>query len=128
MKKILILIFNILFVVSINAQQISEISAHKVYDQIIDAIGNNNPRSPKLVFKDSKRNPASYSPKKKIITIENKVLEICYSFGEDSLNALSYILAHELGHHYRNHGWMSQYASLEFSDALDGQNKTPEQR
>jgi len=113
---------------SINAQQISEISAHKVYNQIIDAIGNNNPRSPKLIFKDSERNPASYSPKKKTITIENKVLEICYSFGEDSLNALSYILAHELGHHYRNHGWMSQYASLEFSDALDGQNKTPEQR
>ena len=111
-----------------NAQQISEISAHKVYSQIIDAIGNNNPRSPKLVFKDSERNPASYSPKKKTITIENKVLEICYSFGKDSLNALSYILAHELGHHYRNHGWMSQYASLEFSDALDDQNKTPEQR
>jgi hypothetical protein len=49
---------------SLNAQQISEISADKVYNQIIDAIGNNNPRSPKLVFKDSERNPASYSPKK----------------------------------------------------------------
>jgi len=116
------------FTFGVSAQQITPKSAHKVYDQIIDAIGNNNPRSPKLVFKDSERNPASYSPKKKTITIENKVLEICYSLGEDSLNALSYILAHELGHHYRNHGWMSQYASLEFSDALDGQNKTPEQR
>ena len=127
MRLCLVLGF-IIFSLSGNAQQISEISAYKVYDQIIDAIGNNNPRSPKLVFKDSERNPASYSPKKKTITIENKVLEICYSFGKDSLNALSYILAHELGHHYRNHGWMSQYASLEFSDALDGQNKTPEQR
>ena len=127
LRLCLVLLFIILSL-SGNAQQISEISAHKVYDQIIDAIGNNNPRSPKLVFKDSERNPASYSPKKKTITIENKVLEICHSFGEDSLNALSYILAHELGHHYRNHGWMSQYASLEFSDALDGQNKTPEQR
>ena len=114
--------------ININAQQISQKSAFKVYDKIIDAIGNNNPRSPKLVFKSSERNPASYNPKKRIITIENKVLEICYSFGKDSLNALSYILAHELGHHYRNHGWMSQYASLEFSDALDNQNKTPEQR
>jgi tetratricopeptide (TPR) repeat protein len=113
---------------TINGQQISEINARKVYKQIIDAIGNNNPRSPKLVFKDSERNPAGYSPKKKTITIENKVLEVCYSMGEDSLNALSYILAHELGHHYRNHGWMSQYASLEFSDALDSQNKTSEQR
>ena len=126
-RSCLVLSFIILSLSS-DAQQISQSSAHKVYSQIIDAIGNNNPRSPRLVFKDSERNPASYSPKKKTITIENKVLEICYSFGEDSLNALSYILAHELGHHYRNHGWMSQYASLEFSDALDGQNKTPEQR
>ena len=128
MFKLCLIFSFIILSLSGNAQQISEISAHKVYNQIIDAIGNNNPRSPKLVFKDSERNPASYSPKKKTITIENKVLEICYSFGKDSLNALSYILAHELGHHYRNHGWMSQYASLEFSDALDGQNKTPEQR
>jgi len=129
MNKLISLIFILLtFSCLSNAQQVSEITAHKVYNQIISAIGNNNPRLPKLVFKDSERNPASYSPKKKTITIENKVLEICYSFGEDSLNALSYILAHELGHHYRNHGWMSQYASLEFSDALDSQNKTPEQR
>ena len=111
-----------------NAQQISEISAHKVYDQIIDAIGNNNPRSPKLVFKDSERNPASYSPKKKTITIENKVLEICYSFGADSLNALSYILAHELGHHYRNHGWTTQYASLDFSTEIDKKKESGQQR
>ena len=129
MNKFISLIFILLtFSCLSNAQQVSETIAHKVYDDIIDAIGNNNPRSPKLVFKDSERNPASYSPKKKTITIENKVLEICHTFGEDSLNALSYILAHELGHHYRNHGWMSQYASLEFSDALDDQNKTPEQR
>lgn len=129
MNKLISLIFILLtFSCLSNAQQVSETTAHKVYDDIIDAIGNNHPRSPKLVFKDSERNPASYSPKKKTITIENKVLEICHTFGEDSLNALSYILAHELGHHYRNHGWMSQYASLEFSDALDDQNKTPEQR
>ena len=128
MLRLCLVLAFIILSLSGNAQQISEISAQKVYNQIIDAIGNNNPRSPKLFFKDSERNPASYSPKNKTITLEYKVLEICYSFGEDSLNALSYILAHELGHHYRNHGWMSQYASLEFSDALDGQNKTPEQR
>ena len=120
-----------LFVISSfisNAQQLSEQTAHKVYNQIIDAIGNNNPKSPKLEFTDTERNPASYNPKLKIITLENKLLEVCYSLGKDSLNGLSYILAHELGHHYRNHGWMSHYASLEFSNSLDAQNKTPEQR
>ena len=127
-KYVVLFSLFIALISNVNAQQLREQTAFKVYNQIIDAIGNNNPRSPKLVFKDSERNPASYSPKKKTITIENKVLEICYSFGKDSLNALSYILAHELGHHYRNHGWMSQYASLEFSNTLDSQNKTPEQR
>ena len=116
------------FSLNINAQQISKKSAYDVYDRIVEAIGNNNPRSPKLVFKQTERNPASYSPQKKIITIEERVLEICYSFGEDSLDVLSYILAHELGHHYRNHGWMSKYASLEFGNSLDNQNKSPEQR
>ena len=111
-----------------DAQQISQENARNVFHKIIDAIGNNNPSPPDLIFKDTKSNPASYNPNKKIITIENKVLEICYSFGKDSLNALSYILAHELGHHYRNHGWMSSYASLEFGNALDMQNKSPEQR
>ena len=118
----------IILSLSITAQQITQKSAHKVYNQIIDAIGNNNPRSPKLVFKDSEKNPASYSPKKKTITIENKVLEICYSFGEDSLNALSYILAHELGHHYRNHGWTTQYASLDFSTEIDKKKESGQQR
>ena len=131
MKKPYRIGFFLLFIISsfsIAAQQVSETSARKVYHQIVDAIGNNNPRYPDLVFKDSEKSPASYNPKKKTITIENKVLKICYSFGKDSLNALSYILAHELGHHYRDHGWMSQYASLDFGDALDSQNKTPEQR
>jgi len=113
---------------SINAQQISEISAHKVYNQIIAAIGNNNPRAPELLFKDSEKNPASYNPKKKRITLENKVLEICYSFGQDSLNVLSYILAHELGHHYRHHGWMTQYASLDFSTEIDKKQESGQQR
>ena len=113
---------------NINAQQISEISAHKVYNQIVDAIGNTNPREPELFLKNSKRNPASYSPKKKTITLENKVLEICYSFGKDSLNALSYILAHELGHHYKDHGWTTQYASLDFSNEIDKKQESAQQR
>tara|TARA_Y100000994_G_scaffold249358_1_gene260563 strand:- start:8638 stop:10170 length:1533 start_codon:yes stop_codon:yes gene_type:complete len=110
------------------AQKLSENSVNKVYDDIIDAIGNNNPRPPKLIIKKSEKNPASYLSDKKIINIENKVLEICYSFGKDSLNALSYILAHELGHHYRNHGWTTQFASLDFSNEIDKKTEDDQQR
>jgi hypothetical protein len=66
-KIMLRLTLGLLFVIlssNINAQQISEITSRQVFDQIINAIGNNNPRPPKLIFKDSERSPASYSPKK----------------------------------------------------------------
>ena len=128
MRKTLIFILIFTFSINAKAQKLSESTVDGVYKNIVFSIGNVNPRAPKLILKDSERNPASYNPNKKTITIENKVLEICYAFGPDSLNALSYILAHELGHHYRHHGWMAQYASLDFSRTLESQNRTPGQR
>ncbi len=110
------------------SQELCESTVYKVYDNLLNSIGNTNPRAPELLIKNSTRNPAGYNPLKKQISIEKKVLEICFSFGADSLNALSFILAHELGHHYRHHGWMSQYASLDFSRTLKSQHSTPEQR
>ena len=128
MKYIVIIIFIFCFWFNSIAQKLNENTVYNVYNNIVLSIGNVNPRAPKLILKDSERNPASYNPNKKTITIENKVLEICYAFGQDSLNALSYILAHELGHHYRHHGWMTQYASLDFSASLESHNRTPGQR
>ena len=110
------------------AQELSEKTVHELYNNLLYSIGNTNPRAPDLIIKNSVRHPAGYNPKKKQIAIERKVLEICFSFGKDSLNALSYILAHELGHHYRHHGWMSQYASLDFSRTINSQLRTSEQR
>ena len=112
-------VFLLLFTSFSFSQQLSPVTAKKVFEEIIVAIGNTNPRPPSLIFQNTDYNPASYSPKKKNIKIENKVLEICYSFGIDSLNALAYILAHELGHHYRSHGWETSYASLDFSNEID---------
>ena len=129
MRRVLLslLLFS-LSIINVYAQQVSYVTVNNVYNKIIDAIGNNNPRAPKLHFVDSESEPASYNPEAKIIAVENKVLKVCYLFGPDSLNALSYILAHELGHHYRNHGWMSHYSSFEFSSPLNKQNETPIQR
>lgn len=110
------------------AQELSKKITHKVYRDLIDAIGNTHPREPALEIKNTKRNPASYNPNSKIITIEKKLLAICYSFGSDSLNALSYILAHELGHHYRDHGWEAQYASLDFSNETNKKQEKIEQK
>ena len=100
-------------------QFVSEKSCYSVWNNLISSIGNNNPRPPELVLKNSEKNPASYNPKTSTVRIEKKILEICNSFGKDSLNALAYILAHELGHHYQNHGYHAKYASLDFSQTID---------
>ena len=119
LTNFLILFFVFPLTNNILSQQISKNTVEDVYVNIINAIGNSNPRPPTLIISQSNGNPASYSPKKKTISVEEDVLKICHSFGADSLNALSYILSHELGHHYRHHGWTTQYASLDFSPKDD---------
>ena len=96
-------------------QKISSKSADEVYNNIVQAIGNSHPRPPDLIIK-KQRGPASYYPKYNEIRIDEKLLSICFSFGKDSLNVLSYILGHELAHHYKDHAYTSKYESLDFLD------------
>ena len=100
-------------------QSVTKKTTYQVFDNLISSIGNYSVITPTLIIANTNRNPASYNPSNSTIKIENKVLEICYSFGADSLNALSYILAHELGHHYQNHGYNARYASLDFSNEIE---------
>ena len=118
-RKFNLLVLSILLQYSVQAQKVSKESAVEVYENIITAIGNSSPIPPILEFKESNSNPASFNPFKKKITIEEKVLEICYFFGPDSLNALAYILSHELAHSYCRHGWHTQFAALDFSNQID---------
>ena len=97
-------------------------------DDIVNAIGNNSPRPPVLQFANTSRNPASFKPQKKSIVLEKKVLDLCYQFEEDSLNALAYIIAHELAHSYCRHGWQTQFASLDFSKENDAKIQTLDKR
>ncbi len=126
-KRLFILV---LFFISFTlfSQNVSHYSAYKVYDDIITAIGNTNPRAPKLVIKNTSSNPAAYYPVKNIIRIEEKLLNVCYTFGKDSLNVLSYILGHELAHHYQNHGYTSRYATLDFSNEIDKKKEKSQQK
>jgi len=45
-----------------------------------------------------------------LIKIDEKLINICFSMGKDSLNALAIILSHELAHYYNDHEWCSDYA------------------
>ena len=88
--------------------------AKEVFDNLVQAYANGksapfleiNPiGSPKSFI-------AQYSSKngKHVITVDEKLINLCYSFGKDSLSSLAVILSHELAHYYNDHGWCSDYA------------------
>ena len=49
-----------------------------------------------------------------IIQIDQKLINICFSMGKDSLNALAFIISHELSHYYKDDNWCMDYAGLKF--------------
>lgn len=49
-----------------------------------------------------------------VIQIDQKLINICFSLGKDSLNALAFILAHELSHYYKDDNWCMDYAGFKF--------------
>ncbi len=83
----------------------SEKKALEIFNRVVNSIGNNFNGIPKIEIVDSENNPAYFSPKNKTIYIENKVLNI-FKDHENFDDILSYLIAHELAHHYLNHGWM----------------------
>jgi len=49
-----------------------------------------------------------------IIKIDKQLINICFSLGKDSINALAFILSHELSHYYRDDNWCMDYAKFKF--------------
>jgi len=112
----------LLLLVSLASYSQEEKVLKQVYNSLIQSIGNQGQIAPDIALVESERFVASFSPSKNSIKFERKAYEICTSFGKDSLNAMAYILAHELGHFYKDHGWLreagSAYASMEFGKQL----------
>jgi tetratricopeptide (TPR) repeat protein len=95
----------------------------EVYDDLIQSIGDSRVVTPKLMVVNSSEDVASFDAEGGgTIKFEMQAYIICRSFGKDSLKAMAFILAHELGHVYNNHGWLSKfkssYASTEFGKDL----------
>jgi tetratricopeptide (TPR) repeat protein len=84
-----------------------------VFNKIIYAYGNAK-APPVLEIVPSKTQVkyiASYvSSPTPTIKIDEQLYDICTKYGNDSLNALSIILSHELAHYYNDHSWCSDYA------------------
>ena len=104
MKNFLFLIL-LLTNITVQSQNTYQQRTVDVFNNIISGIGNNFNRIPKIEFVNTENNPAYFSPKKKTIYIENKVINL-FKDNPDYDHIIAYLLSHELAHHYLNHAWM----------------------
>jgi tetratricopeptide (TPR) repeat protein len=117
MKRWIILIIAIVPILS-NAQIASKIKAtHEVFDNLIQAYANGKGAPDlKIVPLKGRQVIAEYATLKgfPVIRIDEKLINLCFSLGKDSLNALAFILSHELSHYYKDDNWCMDYAEFKF--------------
>lgn len=75
-----------------------EMIAQQVLDKLYKAHGNFRAQKPRLSYKTSNENVARYLKYNNTIELEDQAYKLCRSFGKDSLDALAFILGHELIH------------------------------
>lgn len=96
LNSILLLVF--ICSLSSLAQTYKQQVATKILDQIYKVSAYPEIQKPKLIILSSKSKAAQYLPSSNTIFIEDALYLICRSFGKDSLNALAFIIGHELTH------------------------------
>jgi len=101
--------------------QVKWTSVERVYSNLVTAIGDGSKIAPPIESSRTESRVAYFSPSRQTIFIEEKFLTVCASFGPDSLNALAFILGHELAHFYRNHGWVTT-SGIGYVDAATQEN------
>jgi hypothetical protein len=74
----------------------------KVIKQLFNANGNYRVKMPVVEMRMTTQQVAAYIPDKNMVIIEDKAYQICQSMGADSLDALAFLLGHELTHAYQH--------------------------
>jgi|GEM_PF-1105778 len=83
----------------------------KVYDRIVDAIGDKRKAVPELVLSEKKRLVAGMNPTTNEVVLEMAAYRVCAQFGERTDDALAVLMGHELAHYYEEHAWLRDYGT-----------------
>lgn len=83
--------------------------AHLVLERLYHSIGNYQVEIPTVKIVGTENQMAAYHPGKNIIFLENKALRVCGTFGKDSIDAIAFLLGHELTHAYQKLGWATNF-------------------
>ena len=82
-------------------------TAAKIVDNLYQTMGNKRHPQPQVVITTCQNvgqcAGARYKKYSNVIELEDRLYQVCQSFGKDSLNALAFVLGHELGHYYRTY-------------------------
>lgn len=112
----------------------TEKAAKDVFNNLVLAYGNAK-TPPKLKIIENQGFPAIYDPSPiPTISLDKGLLSICNSLGENSTNALSVVIAHELAHYYTDHTFCTDFAfaisknNTELSDKIKILSKTKAQK
>ena len=87
-----IIIFLISFKININAQSSDRQWVDKIFETIINTIGDNSLDEPTLNINKYGNGLANYSANYNIIHIDQKVIDICKEFKSDSANCLALVI------------------------------------
>lgn len=105
MKKYIFLIIVYLTSIELNSINAENDKVYEIFENIIESIGNNFNGKPKLEIVSTQNNPAYFSTREKKIFIEEKVINL-FKDDKNFEDIIAYLIAHELAHHFLNHGWM----------------------
>ncbi|MFZ1422402.1 MAG: hypothetical protein WAS55_01145 [Saprospiraceae bacterium] len=102
-------------------------SASQVLDRIFQSTGNFILLKPKLKISNREQAVAQYVAGENLILIERKAMRICWGFGKDSLDALAFIIGHELAHFYslqsKKSGYQTNYLARNLSGITNEQEE-----
>lgn len=109
-RKIIFFSLFALAALSLSASNPKYEHAKRIFDRLVEARGDKSLKTPELLWTVEASNGAAYQPGTNLITFEEKAYDVCAGFGANTDNALAYILAHELVHYYKQHGWEAAFA------------------
>jgi tetratricopeptide (TPR) repeat protein len=97
------------------------IIAEQVLKNLYTTYGDRQRPCPKLLFTDDNQGPR-YRESAQTIVLDERSIEVCRSFGRDSVSALAFIIGHELAHffHSKHHDHKAEYSYLAFDRGRHG--------
>ena len=102
-------------------------TVERVIQQLFTANGNYRVKKPTVEMRMTTQQVAAYFPDKNLVIIEDKAYQICQSMGKDSLDALAFLLGHELTHAYQHAkaktGFVSNFLSYDKAKNADTQKE-----